>query len=329
MMKRRVNFCVVGLGRIGAEFDIPLDKSFPKSHCGAITLHKNASLVAVVDKNRERLKSAERYFGTSGYDSLQNVFKRETIDVVVIATPESQRLNLIKKIADKVKVIVCEKPLAKDVQTAHKVFNIVKKNNILMPINFIRRWYAGFHELKGKIEKGVIGDIQNVIEMYIYDSLGAGSHQLDLNRFLFGDVHWIRAIKGQKQGFDCVVGHERATVNYIGCSQRFYTMGETIIWGTKGRVDVIDGGMKFKIFLRREDRNYKDYFRLYPADEVRIKSDYKKAMYNLVDNVVKSVLGLEVPFCSIDDGLKCQQLFAAIKRSVCTGKKITGKDIYV
>jgi len=326
-MKRTVNFCVVGLGRIGAMFDVPLDKSFPKSHCGAITLHKNAKLVAVVDKNRERLKRIQKYFGVNGYDNLEDVFKRENVDVVVIATPESQRLNIIKKISDKVKFIVCEKPIAKDMRTAHKIADIIKKKNILMPVNFIRRWHTGFWDLKKKLEKGMIGDIQNVIEMYLYDSPGAGSHQIDLNRFLFGEALWIQPMKKHNEGFDCVVRHERSTVNYIGCSQQYYTMGETVIWGTKGRIEVVDGGTSFKIFLKKEDRFYKNYFRLYPADYITIKSDYKMAMYNLIDNIVKSALGLETPFCSIDDGLRCQQLLTAVKRSVRTNKKMTKKDI--
>ena len=65
------------------------------------------------------------------FNNLEDLLKKNKIDLIVIATTANSRLDIIKlAIKHNVKKIVIEKPLATSLYEGKKIMKLIKKNNI-------------------------------------------------------------------------------------------------------------------------------------------------------------------------------------------------------
>ncbi len=92
---------VIGLGRIGWETHVP-----------ETARHAGFELVAVVDPLPERLAEAREQFGVTGYAGFDELLARETLDLIVIASPTHlhapQAIAAMERGID----VFCDKPMA-------------------------------------------------------------------------------------------------------------------------------------------------------------------------------------------------------------------------
>jgi len=146
--RNKLRTVVMGLGRAGWYMHIP-----------QVVKNDKFDLVAVVDPLKERLEEAEREFGVKGYADQETLFKNESIDFVVIASPThfhaEHAITAFKNNAD----VLCDKPLATSLQEMEKIISAMEKYNCKLMVYMPHRAYAEGVALKEIMNKKIIGEI--------------------------------------------------------------------------------------------------------------------------------------------------------------------------
>ena len=135
---------VIGLGRQSLVDHIPAIKS-----------SKDVVLVAVVEKDDGKLSSfLEENKEVSGYCSVEELFEKEKLDLVIIAVPHHLHYSITKlAILNKVNVLK-EKPFAVSLKQAKEIDFLAKENDVKVSVTLQRRFnpiYSTFFQLIDKI----------------------------------------------------------------------------------------------------------------------------------------------------------------------------------
>jgi predicted dehydrogenase len=147
-MNRVWRVAVAGLGHWYSAFGL----------ARAIREYPKAELVAVASGDGVRRGEFATTFGLAGYDTLAELFDRERVDIVHIASPVCEIHDLTLQSAAAGKHLIVGKPMAMTVAEADRMVAAVEAAGILcMPLQGIMR--LRFAWLKARIDAGEIGDV--------------------------------------------------------------------------------------------------------------------------------------------------------------------------
>jgi predicted dehydrogenase len=142
-----VKICLVGAGRAGMVHARNFTDNVP-----------GASLVAVVDADLALAEKRAEELGVAPFfsDVHQALDKVET-DAVCITTPTFTHADIAIAAAKAGKHILCEKPMALNLDEADRMIQAAKEAGIKLQIGFMRRFDPLFVTAKERIEGGEIG----------------------------------------------------------------------------------------------------------------------------------------------------------------------------
>lgn len=139
---------VIGLGRAGWQMHIP-----------QITANAKFNLIAVADPLPERLDEAELKYNTRGYTDCETMFKNESLDLVVIASPThlhaDQAIEAFKNGVD----VFTDKPVASSLQETDRMIEAMKLYKRKLMVYMPHRAYAEGVSLKNILDRNLIGKI--------------------------------------------------------------------------------------------------------------------------------------------------------------------------
>ena len=177
-----------------------------KFQIGAWSELKDAELVAVYNRTREKAEKIARYFGVPHvYDNPWDLYKNEHPDFVDIITDVDTHAYFVEMALDHgIKNIICQKPMAPDFETAKRIVSSCSEAGTKLFIHENYRWQAPVRRLKEIIDSGVIGRpfkarVSFLSGYPVFDNqpflrdldhfilTDMGSHVLDVCRFLFGE----------------------------------------------------------------------------------------------------------------------------------------------
>lgn len=146
-MRENIRLAVIGLGRLGT------------IHAENLVNHINGTqLACVVDPLDGRAEHVAKELGVERWAKDPNeVFEDADIDGVIIATPTSTHAEMVKLAALNKKHIFIEKPITQTLDETTDVIRMIKENNVLCQVGFMRRFHPAFVEAKKRIEAGEIG----------------------------------------------------------------------------------------------------------------------------------------------------------------------------
>ena len=187
------NVLIVGMGGISFFYDKKLSSKFCYTHYRAFKKNKHFKIVGCVEKNINRVEYLQKNTNVNVYRSFKLIPKKIKIDIVIIATPTKKHLISVK---DSIKflspkIILCEKPLAFNMEEAKKIVLLCKQNRIKLFVNFIRISDPGAIRIK-KIVKNF--KVKKIIAWYTKDFIHNGSHIISLLQFWFGKVLKVNKI---------------------------------------------------------------------------------------------------------------------------------------
>lgn len=181
---------VIGTGAIGKEHIRRLDKKLA-----------GASVVAVNDINKE---DALNFVSSEGinakfFDNPHDLIKSVEVDAVVVTSwgPTHEEFVLASIAAGK--PVFCEKPLATTAEGCYRIVEAeIKSGKKLVQVGFMRRFDAGYRQLKAAIDSGKFGAplIVNaahrnpsVPDSYVGDMPITDTfvHEIDVLRWLLND----------------------------------------------------------------------------------------------------------------------------------------------
>ena len=142
-------------------------------HCCQIAKSDVAELAGTYDIKEGRCQAA-RDQGIRVYSSVEELYADCQVDVVVVATPNDVHEELVVNALKSGKHVVCEKPVALQVESFDRMVKAAKENGKILTVHQNRRWDVDFLAVKQVIASGEIGKTIR-IESRIHGSRGIPS----------------------------------------------------------------------------------------------------------------------------------------------------------
>jgi scyllo-inositol 2-dehydrogenase (NADP+) len=137
---------VVGYGLSGSVFHAPL-----------IDAVEGLELAAVVSSNPEKVK--KDFPGVSVVSTLTDLLKDDSLDLVVITSPNLTHFEYAKQAIQSKKHVVVEKPFTVTSDEADELIELAKQQNVLLSVYHNRRWDNDFLTVQELLKNGLLGDL--------------------------------------------------------------------------------------------------------------------------------------------------------------------------
>ncbi len=132
---------------------------FSDFHLDAWSRIDGVEIIAICDLDLAKAERAATKFAISrvSTDAPKSIRELE-IDFVDIATPPSSHLALIETSIEAGRAMICQKPLASDVETSNLIIDRVRAGGVKLMVHENFRFQPWYREIKRLLDDGVIGD---------------------------------------------------------------------------------------------------------------------------------------------------------------------------
>lgn len=180
---------VIGCGNIGALLEADGKRPAPRTHASALASNPKTSLAALVDMSEESLKKAKALFPDApSYIDLEKCLSEIKPDIAIVATGPATHASIIGQCAESgVPMIIGEKPLAHGMNDAKNINAVIKKHGTAFVLNYQRRLFPLFREVRGMIARNELGNVQQVTCYYSNGAHNNAGHTIDALLFLLNE----------------------------------------------------------------------------------------------------------------------------------------------
>ena len=185
-----IGICVIGAGRAGMVHAVNFAKSVP-----------GAKLTAIVDPLEEAAAAACRELGIEkSYSSHEQALEDKEIGAYVIVSPTKYHKDVAVGIADAGRHILCEKPMAMDINECDQMIAAAEKNGVVLQIGFMRRFDTSFLRAKEIVDSGSIGDVvmvrsntrgPSIPQKWMYDIKASNGPLAEVNSHDIDTMRWF------------------------------------------------------------------------------------------------------------------------------------------
>jgi len=297
----------------------------------SLNVVKGSRLIAVMGRNPDLArKFARRHGAKKHYHRIEDLLNDEEVNAVYVATPVSSHREYAIAAAKAGKHVLCEKPMALNVDECTQMAKACLENNITLMIAYYRRFFPNIMKMKELISEGAIGKIirarvmtsspfvssENVRNNWRIDPLiggggvlmDIGSHRIDLLLYLFGNAALAKGIYRSISLFHSVEDSIAFSINFASRIQASgyisWALPETYdsieIFGTKGAI-IIDPINSGNLFLKTEGAEKEFHF-----------PTLKYTHIGLVEDFVRHIQSGGPILCSGENGAKTNELMAQI-----------------
>ncbi len=294
------NVLLIGCGNIAGGFDLCADpKADPYTHAAAFAKNKNFKLQTCIDPDKVKLnKFKDKWNFEEAYTTIDAISEcRGKYAVISICTPTSfHHEHLIFALSLKPKLIFCEKPIATSYLDAKFHVRQCEAANVLMAVNYTRRWSPDILQLKNDLSNGQWGEIRSVNGIYSKGLLNNGSHMLDILTYLLGPLKLISCglpvidYSTEDPSVPIFLQSENNVPVFmnIGCAAD-YSIFEFEIYTEHGVLAIEGGGAKWRIRKPIDSKVFNGY-KILDIEENRIGC-YRKSMASAISNINQVIDG--------------------------------------
>jgi predicted dehydrogenase len=295
-------------------------------------------IVGIYDEDEKRGKDAAGSYHTTYYRD-QADFLAAEMDAVIICSENSRHKEMVVNAAKAKKHILCEKPIATNVEDAEEMIAVCEEQGVILQIAFPVRFSDPIRRLKKMIDDGELGDIvafrttnrgQNPGGWFIdQDQSGGGAvldhtvHMVDIMRWYSGkeisSVHAIvdsffHDIEIDDAGILTLEFENGVIASHDASWSRF---AEYPVWGD-ATIEVI--GTKRTV---RADA-FKEHIRLFKSGSKSLEHVFygNDMDYGLIKDFVDCVEKKREPSITGYDGLKALEAALAAYKSSDTKKTV-------
>jgi len=116
-------------------------------------------VVAGVDSLQSARERAMRKGIPAVYENFYEALEKEEFDYVSVLTPTHMHLECCRMVANAQKNILCEKPIAHQLEDAVEIERVVKANNVSFSVSMNLRFLPVVKQIQDDIEKGKLGKL--------------------------------------------------------------------------------------------------------------------------------------------------------------------------
>lgn len=316
---------VVGCGRIGCGFDDdPLKKEI-RTHAGAYSNNSKIRLDALCDIDTSKLtKYGKKYSVDHLFTNIDELLEKVKPDLLSVCTLEDQHEEITVKAAKAgVKGIFCEKPISNSIDAARRMIDACEKNGATLMIDHQRRFDPLLSSIKLAIGQGLLGNVYQSTFYYTAGISNTGTHMIDLMRYFFGDIEWIRGQLSEVKSpnindpnIDGWLKFKNGVLSSIhSLNVKDYLIFEQDILGSKGRLRILNSGSEMGYYIISDSKNFTGYKELEKTTlpfEIPKKREFMVEGVNHLVNCVEKGIN---PVSSGDDGLRALETIEALKKS--------------
>lgn len=321
---------IIGCGKIGTQFaDDPRIHGI-YTHAGAYAASPRCQLAGVCDADATRAEKCARRWDVPGvFTDVPKLLAEIRPDLVSLCTPDPTHATLLRTIIESgaVRAILAEKPLALDASEAAALVRLAAGRNILLAVNYSRRYAAGHQRVAELIHGGTIGRIQNITGRYTKGIWHNGSHWFDLARWFLGEVSTVQGFVSHRDfssdpTLDARLVFASGAQGWLhGCDAGAFTVFEMDIVGSTGRIRLSDSGHVIEVFEAGDSPRYSGYRALRKTGE--FDGGLDSVLPNAVEDLVDSLEQSRPPVCTGADGVATLEICAAVQDSAATGRAVT------
>lgn len=304
----------------------------------AINESKYGELHSLFSRSEEKARElAESHGAKRYYWNLDDFFNDDEMDAVYIASPVYLHCEHVLRAAERGVHVLCEKPMAMDVEQCQMMIDACRKRGLHLQICFLFRFHSCFQKIRKMVRDGILGEILEArmpfLKWYplpegawrrIPEQGGGGSlmdlgaHNVDLMRFIIGSEveevsafcsNWALGYEVEDTGTILMRMENGA---HVICDTSFASQRCDIvfeIYGTKGSVLVYnDEHWKIRAYINGE--------------RVEEDSGFENLYRAQVDHFAMCLEGHEEPIVTGKDGLENIKILHAAYESASTGRHI-------
>jgi len=246
--KMKFNWGILGAGKIAGKF------------ANDLALLENANLYAVGSRSSQKAEDFRSNFNfQKAYGSYDEFLNDSNLDVVYIATPNSEHCKHSLAALDKGIAVLCEKPLAVNVIQVQSMIQKAKKKETFLMEALWTLFLPHVKKVKELIKEGAIGELQSVRSNFgfkaNYDTghrlfnpaLGGGAlldigiYPLLLSQTILGLPEQISATAvlaptKVDEEIGITLRYQNQSIAHLDASLRSRTTVDAYIHGTKGYI---------------------------------------------------------------------------------------------
>ncbi len=126
-------------------------------HAPFMDVNANFNLYGVLERTQNRAQ--KKYPNIKTFRTLEAMLEDDTIELVILNTPNITHYDLAKQIINSGKHVVVEKPFTATVAEAEELIKLAKDKNVYLSVYHNRRWDSDFKTVQKILNQCVLGDI--------------------------------------------------------------------------------------------------------------------------------------------------------------------------
>jgi predicted dehydrogenase len=250
MTDQRIRVGVAGAGAIGT------------LHAQAVAQSADAELAAICDTDQRRAIALATRYSVAAFPTLDELLARKPLDVLTVATPDDQHVEITLRALQAGIDVFCEKPLATDLLSAQRMVQVAAEQGRQLAVNYNRRYGFAYQQAWSWLQAGRIGRPFHLglsvtdrrpdraaerDATFMLSSLL--THHFDLIRWLGGEIVQVQSKLDRMAGSTIIdralfslrlAGDLTATITAFYRDRQPRTQESMEILGSEGRIQVED-----------------------------------------------------------------------------------------
>ncbi|WP_077618117.1 Gfo/Idh/MocA family protein [Bacillus sinesaloumensis] len=128
------------------------------SYASVLKKMKGVTLAGIADDNEDRGQKYAQLFETTFYKNYHELLDSD-IDAVIVTSENTLHHQHVVAAANAGKHVLCEKPLATNLQDMEEMIRVCEQNRVLLGTAFPVRFNTPVQQAKKLLEQGILGDI--------------------------------------------------------------------------------------------------------------------------------------------------------------------------
>jgi predicted dehydrogenase len=324
-----------GCGNVGAGYaeDPVMARHYPyASHTQVLADHPGFNWIAAIDTNIEAAAAVAGRHALPTHAADTNFEASESIEVAVLATPPGSRATIIKALPA-LRAVIVEKPLGANEAEARGFLDLCQARNIRVQVNFPRRADASHRALAAEGLAQTVGAVQGAFLLYGNGLANNATHMVDLTRMLLGEVATVQVPAGLGNYREGPLENDINVPFVMRLESGIAVMAQPLafenfrenaldIWGTQGRLAILQEGLRIARFPRTENRAMSSDHEIASDAGTFETSTIGSAFKAIYDDLADAIATDRAPVSPGDSALTTARIIDAIQRSAAQGDMV-------